>query len=521
MTKTGVINNGFVNETQSTSTPIQPLDDVRQSQEMLALEEVSSPNHEGKVAPSSSTNQPTTEVIPRLSEVQTNDSSIECVEIELEEMEKSPANELEVVPNVVSTAIVSETKLPQKSNLDRSKLNEISFVDDIKHICVERREPNGTAYFVEMDLVKNPPDPSTESPEESVDVNEVDCSDGLEKNMMERVLKQTNIEFRPEPLPVVVPAVSAAPADSVGSLHSEDSECEEEREVRAIVHAPNEVPPTVPGVIRPTDPSGKRPYAKRSPNFHIGVYEAIPKQKLLYDNDKHRQEFKMRLENLFNQNEGGYVQNRAKSNFNSPVARHSHRLSMDSQRLNHSISAPESLEISSDEIVSRNRSTEANPSKIPIPPVFNQQVYDTIGRRYGKPFASVSDMSITSDMSNGTTNDRTPPELTKKGNLSRTKAHENLTELNEHDEVGIKQKLEHILSKGRKMQANTTDLESNTNENIRRSKPFQPFDTVRKQKMLFSDVLKSIGPDIHANLHPTQTNAAIDIQQTQRRESLD
>lgn len=87
----------------------------------------------------------------------------------------------------------------------------------------------------------------------------------------------------------------------------------------------------------------------------------------------------------------------------------------------------------------------------------------------------------------------------------------------------IQQKLEQILSKGRTTtMVDPLDLQRNSNENIRRNKPHEPFDTVRRQKMLFSNVLKSIGPDIHANLHQTHGVAADDIKETtERRDSLD
>lgn len=301
---------------------------------------------------------------------------------------------------------------------------------------------------------------------------------------------------------------------------------------------------TVPGVIRPVDPTSNRPYQKRLPNFQMGLYEAIPKQKLLYEKDAERMAFKMRLENLFNQDDEKSTLRRPKANFSSPTSMHSQRIS-----LNHSTSAPESLILpNSDlEVAKSAVSTVETPSQIPTAPVFNQQLYDTIGRRNRKVFSSVTDV-IDID---STINDN---EFNKKGNLSRTKAHENLTALdlddveeitiatttaaaaaaanddddnggndsNDSEPTNIKQKLEQILSKGRTTQADQSDLERNNNENIRRRTPIQPFDTVRRQKMLFSNVLKSIGPDIHANLHQTHGTAADDIKETiQRRESLD
>lgn len=500
-------------------------------------------------------------------------------EFELEEVINNSTEDSDV-PKSSEIKSLPKASPPQ---MDHSKLNEISSVDDIKHMCVERREPNGTTYFVEVDLVQ-----TTENDMKNEEVlqngeNIDESAEELEKNIVERVLSQTDIEMRPTSEPkLIILAVSPEFEDS-------DSEEEEEKEVRVIVHASNEqssiyeqsdstsfqssIPSeslmtpidssipyesttpfesttptassvpyehstsfelltpsqtrTSPGVIRPV---GASENSKQSPNFQIGVYEALPRQKLLYENDKERMAFKMRLENLFGQNDETASLNRAKSNFSSPITPHSQRLST----LHHSISAPESL---LNETIT-NAPVKVVPSKIPIPPAFNQELYDTVALRNRKAFSSASNVIDV----NGTTNDHVPVEsVNKKGNLSRTKAHENLAELMAENDAppaevvlreastsapNIKQKLEEIFSKGRTTTQldESVDLEANrnsNNENMRRSKRLEPFDTVRKQKMLFSDVLKSIGPDIHSNLHPIHTTAAIDIQQTQRRESLD
>ncbi|XP_055301854.1 uncharacterized protein LOC129568229 [Sitodiplosis mosellana] len=481
-------------------------------------------------------NRSPNEIPPKKADVKTFET--DSVEFELEEVTKSPIEEFDV--NRTEIKAIPKTSPPQ---IDHSKLNEISSVDDIKHMCVERREPNGTAYFVEVDLVQSGMENEMKNCEVTAkDIENIgENTEELEKNIVERVFNQNDIELWPKPEPKLI-ILSAA-----SEFENSETE-EEEKEVRAIVHASNEhsspfelldstsiessIPfkhsssfecltpnkmVTSPGVIRPI---GVYEKPRRSPNFQIGVYEALPRQKLLYENDKDRLAFKMRLENLFGQSdEIAATPNRAKSNFSSPIQPHSMRLST----LNHSISAPESLH---DETVSNGLPPKEVPSKIPIPPAFNQELYDTVGRRNRKAFPSAFDV-IDVD---GTIKDRMPFEsVNKKANLSRTKAHDNLTELGgveNNAPPNIKQKLEEIFSKG--LAATQLDVpvdfEANrngNNENIRRSKRLEPFDTVRKQKMLFSDVLKSIGPDIHSNLHPTHTTAAIDIQETQRRESLD
>lgn len=475
---------------------------------------------------------PSNQTSPNVAKVQSKDhTNWKRVDLELQPVVKSSPEEIEKSSEETDTAetpldtiVVVEQRPPPKAHLDQSKLNEISSVDDVKHTCVERREPNGTTYFVEVDMVPNGVPATSEPLNQNADVNQsyqpTEFMNGftqeMEKSMMESVLNQSDVEFKPDPKP---------PIERAATPVSEDSQSEDELEVRAIVHAPNGhfspfgTPPTTPGVIRPIDPVGRRAQTLRLPNFQIGIYEAIPKQKLLFENDKNRRAFKRQLEHLFSRNDET-LPNRTKSNFNSPISK---RMTFDSKHLNHSISAPESLDIPLDEITSKQPSIDVMASKIPQPPAFNQHIYDTIGRRNRKVLSVASDVI---DIDSPASVSHVPPEpvavmMVKKGNLSRTKAHENLTELDNDEVPNIKQKLESIFSRGQTTQVtNVAELDDNQNQNIRWSKRMEPFDTVRMQKQRFNNVLKSIGPDNHANLHPTQTTAAIDIHEMQRRESL-
>lgn len=505
------------------------------------------------------------EIIPQHAEMRTFET--ESVEFELEEVAKRPIQEFE------SMEIFTGIKVLQRANslqMDQLKLNDITSVDDIKDICVERHEPNGNAYFVEVNSIADSAgnemnkfvqfDLNQSDSSQCDETSEVDKEE-IEKNTVERVLNQSDVELNPKSKPE--PVILTVPSESI-----------EEKKVHAIVHATNEhqtqfedasenstpnsvieqnspkfelLTPIESKTVQqkpnehstPTEHSTLTTYSiqneivthpvvmrsiksgekhAQSPNFKIGVYEALPKQKLLYENDKERLAFKMRLENLFGQNEETIVKNRAKSNFNSPTTPHSMCL----RSWRHSLSAPESLHIELNEPVIQ--------AKVPIPPAFNQELYSTIGRRNRKVLSSTSDVIEV----NGSENNRMPTESVGQAvKLSRTKAHENLTELNDENDIAtnIKQKLEEIFSKGRKMQQQqqqkhnddddeTMDMPANRNNN-RRSKRFEPFDTVRKQKILFSDVLKSIGPDIHVNLHSTHTAASNDKHKAEHRESLD
>lgn len=552
VTNSGITNAGFEADVHSVESP--STDRALASESTLKIEESSvsfvknsddsEEDLENGVSDSvHSINQP-----PNVAKIEPNHSNSEIVAIE--QMVKSPTdqipNTLEETDTPLEIVAVVEQKPHHKSYLDQAKLDEISSVDDVKDTCIERREPNGTVYFVEVDKFQNESPEPNESSHQNAHVNQTNqmndlndalngLNDDLERNIVERVVNQSEIEFQPESKPII----NQEPI----SPSIVDSESEEELEVRAIVHAPNghsspfDTPPTTPVIMRPIDCSEQREtQTLASPNFQIGVYEAIPKQKLLFENDKNRLAFKTRLENLFGRNDGTVTLGRTvqvKSHFNSPIAIHSKRMSFDT-RLNHSISAPESLDIPVDETTtSKDPFTSINmtPTEIPAAPVFNQQLYDTIGRRKRKEFSSSSNViDINSPISNGY--GHKTPEPTRKGNLSRTKAHENLAVLdndgNDSDDncptspANIRQRLEHIFSRGQTTQVtNVAELDINQNENIRHSKRREPFDTVRMQKMRFSTVLQSIGPDIHANLHPTQTTAAIDILEQQRRDSLD
>lgn len=527
-------------------------------------------------------------------ETSTNDSPRESIEMEV--IVKSASEEKS------KTMTVAEYKPPFRGyNLDHSKLNEIASVEDVRHTIIERREPNGTTYFVEVDAIvvsethATTVNGSLDSSDDttSTAANQLDQSYELsesekielERNIMERVLNQTDIEPLPPTIVSVTPNAAAAEAAAVVAITvtddyaSDDSSMEEGREVRAIVHASNSrfnspmyTPPPTPSTPPPSLKHKAHPFEKQppspqqTPNFRIGTYESTPTHKLLYENDQSRRAFKSRLEHLFSQSEETRSLKSAQNL--SPVSRYSQRLLPFNAKLNHSMSAPESLVDSSvDELDELNHESlpstatttamhkekEAavngtSPSEIPLPPVFNQQLYDTIGRRNRKAFASTGDVI---DIDGNDTKSKSAPNTLQKFSLPRVTVHENLTRLNSRADVrgenaaadnvdgddddesedeipnmaAIRQKLEQIFSKGRTIQADVDDLELNQNENVRRSKRRELFDTVRMQKMRFSSVLKSIesiGPDVHANLHPTHTPAAEDIKQQEikRRESL-
>lgn len=535
-------------------------------------------------------------------ELPANDASAKSDAIEMEsiaiEISSSPPPPPSPQPEQAKklTTAPVECRPPQKGcYLDNSKLDEIASIEDVRHTIIECREPNGTTYFVEASTTAatEADRPNVGSDDTTIttaaaanpsaqlyELSELDKIE-LERNMLERVLNQIDIHVDRQQSPAIdsesPPAVVAAAVATSDDFISDDYSIEDEREVRAIVHATNSYfnspmytpPPTpiTPPSPPPTPPPKPKLFAESkqhtvpTPNFRIETYETMPAHKLLYENDQSRREFKLRLESLFKQND----ESRAPATrFISPVLRHKQRISPHNVHLNHSMSAPESLVIASatdaddDDIA---ESTEkhsvplslptplillpppigtSSPSKIPSAPVFNQQLYDTIGRRNRPSLTVASGDRIDIDDSNTKKHtSKSAPQTLQKSSLQRAKAHENLAQLDndgtsnngdssKNDEIpniaAIRKKLENIFSKGRTAQADVTDLELNQNENVRHSKRHELIDTVRMQKMRFNSVLKSIesiGSDVHANLHPTNTAAANDIQQEiKRRESM-
>lgn len=579
-TITSATNGGFMSDIEATAQIDTSIGDQLPDQESTKIRVESSRNHEKITISNENHQKQTSDCHEHIDGMPSNHSE----PLAIDTSAASHLNEMKVIPKTSSPQF--ERKPPQKGcYLDHSKLDEIASVDDVRHTIIECREPNGTTYFVEADTITVAESSNgtnddtittatttiiTNQSNQLCELSEMEKIE-LERNIVERVLNQTDIQLASNQASAVVCAGAVTDDDFI----SDDSSVEEEREVRAIVHATNSrfnspmyTPPPTP-ITSPAPPPSqpchkvhlfeKRAQTVRAPNFRIETYEAMPAHKLLYENDQSRRAFKLRLENLFKQND----ESRApKAHFASPVARYSHRI----LPYNHSISAPESLAISlngnddgDDEMVSAKieivsvplslppltpsavltteKASIDSPSTVPSAPVFNQQLYDTIGRRKRMAAGDVIDIDDDDNTAKSPPS-KSVPQTLQKSNLQRTKAHENLAHLHDSDDgddsnhknqeipniTGIRKQLENIFSKGRTVQADVVDLDMNQNENLRRSKRHELIDTVRMQKMRFSSVLKSIesiGPDIHANLHPTNTLAANDIQcEIKRRESM-
>lgn len=538
--QSGIPNNGFISDDEPSKRT--------SSKTTLKLED--DPNTNGILIQHS--NQITT------NSTQINDGNesiemhvIESVEFMMDEI-KCKAN----VENIIEERPAYETIATENQNQQRfgrrssiNKYDEISNADDIRKMCIEKREPNGNTYFIE---IKSPLNTYHETASNTSSSSTSDKRN--EKLSMVNVVNTNDIEFQNESEPQQHPSVH-----DVHDVHSFDkSDSEDEQIVKAVVHVSvetiqqNEIDSndvktitiqpqmnkmsmeiTKPGVIKAIKPID----TQRKPNFRIGAYEAIPKQKLLFEKDEKRAAFKMRLENLFGQNESQTL-NRTNSR---PTMAHANSAPNSLILLN---SNDDSMIATGQQCQSKlpldNYDAAIGPSKIPIPPIFNQQLFDTVGRR---------NRNITYQTALSTPNsvheidiDVLPMLPAKKPSLSRSHAHENLTIIGQNgnnnvdsidddgDNLGsdaLKQKLEEIFSRARTQNNNDDEnnvandtLDQNDGIVLRKIKPIEPFDTVKRQKLIFSNVLKAIRPDSSTNLRRTSSITSTDIKSIQPTDSI-
>lgn len=459
--------------------------------------------------------------------------------IEMYTIDSVEVDSIKEMVQPINVSVTVENKNVQRSQLDVNKFDEISSADDIKESCIEKREPNGTTYFVEIN-----PNRNSISKENSSNSSSDSYCDAIEQNIMEKVLNQKDVELKHDTM--------LLPAFHDVYLFDESESDEEEREVKAVVHVSNDTHKqddidsmeiktnssltelknddalhgmvvTKPGTIKSIDTC-------KSPKFQIGVYEAIPKQKLLFENDSERMAFKTRLENLFGQNDN----QKTDKSLDGPPNRVNRPFLAKRFDKNYSNSAPESLVLSmvNDDSASKSQSDKTiddTPTNIPAPPVFNQQLYDTVGRHNKNPYKTMLSTPTSNeiDIENSPkvldpSNTNNDSSSSKKANLSRSQAHENLTMIGQCDETdenseataneseSIKQKLEEIFSRGGRNDDVNMETDGN-HDNIRRSKRIEPFDTVARQKVIFNTVLKSIGPENSTKLRRVSSTASVEL----------
>lgn len=566
----GMINNGFVQNSPSHQIEVAPV--ITISNDNLKLENDESCTN-GDVQILNRSEIDTTQQQQNDKNKTTEWHAIELVECEpIESL--SDCHEIKETDDIATVAPINGHNIDDK-NIERNahKFDEIFSADDLKGNCIEKREPNGTAYFVEINASQNQNDSNIENVSHTT-LDATAYTDAIERNLMEKVLKQCDVEWKSEPK--LFPLFHDVYLFDESDTNEEEEEDEDEMKVKAVVHVSNEmvnqtdsndvemkldtvlattaatpapepsIPKsnekpnqiTKPGTIKSIEPH-------KTPNFRLGVYEAIPKHRVLFENDSERMAFKERLESLFSRRDTKSVENLTNSSSPSMnTQRHAKNISKHFPTI---ASAPESLILSnandgndddvkiaivqqfqSDVVVEKSDS----PSNIPIPPIFNQQLYDTVGRRQKNSYKTMPSTPAPSnriDIDVAAT--ATPPTsngIQKMGNLSRTEAHENLTIIGQNDEheinltpKTIREKLEEILSRQRtQINGFSGENEINNRTNRPNVKRIEPFDTVKRQKMIFSNVLKSIGPDNHTKLRRTSTIRSVDLPNAEESESV-
>lgn len=531
VSQSGILNNGFISDDKQSKRT--------SSKTTLKLEDEPSPN--GILG------QDSNQIITKNC-IEINDGNesiemhtIESVEFMMDEI-KCKVNVENILEQQLAYEMITENQNVQYDRRSSvNKYNEISNADDIREMCIEKREPNGNTYFIEIKSSLN------------IVSNSTLCSTNDKKNEqpnMENVLNANDI----------IECIQCESEPQHSSVHDRNSEfdesdSEDEQIVKAVVHVSNEtikpneilsndmktitIQPQMneismektktPDIIKAMKPIDIR----RKPNFRIGAYEAIPKQKLLFENDEKRVAFKMHLEHLFGQNESKTL-----NRINNPSSM--------AHAIRFTNSAPDSLillNLNDDSMKATNQLCQSTlpldnndaafgPSKIPIPPIFNQQLYDTIGRRNKN---ITCETSLSTPSSTHDIDIEVLPMPMKKPTLSRSRAHENLTiigqngnnnvnsvdDCNDLGSEAIKQKLEEIFSRGRAQNINddkngaSDTVDQNDSIILRKSKPIEPFDTVKRQKLIFGNVLKSIRSDSLTKLRRTSSITSTEFQPTE------
>lgn len=413
--------------------------------------------------------------------------------------------EEEAVAN--SPAIRVGNPLTRKSNESQCYgFDDIEFADDVKMTCIEKREPNGKVYFIATDMTSSQTsaaasadrDSSTDSGGEEVIIQEM-----VEKVLFQSNRGDANIEI------VAMDRKISPPRSDHDDVSDDGSEVEDaEIETRAIIHTIIDAEAAVePAPEQPTITTDKKPF------YSFGVYQSPAHSRMersTPDSIGHSKEFKERLTRLL----GQYSDDSVKS---TP--------SVERKR---SISIPADINVVS---LSENGRpslkllvTEGSSGGIPAAPKFDPFMFNTVGRRmklqHNQIQAPATAMSIENEFVKSL--DRMAPSSpihrTKKSNdlmsLFKHETEDN-AETEEASVASIKERLNEIYGRGRPpiepFVEDSVNYESGSRreseEGIQLRRPMKPYDTVHKQKQLFSDVLKSINPDVRNSLHRTESFA--------------
>lgn len=424
--------------------------------------------------------------------------------------------------------IKAENQSTRKSNESQyNGFDDIEFADDVKMCCIEKREPNGKVYFIEMDL------PATQSPQSTSSAssdreNKTDSfgEDVIIREMVDKVLLQSDRDEHEHRVVAAVERRATPPRSGDGALSEDDSEAEDaEIETRAIVHTINDVKdvdmPAAEAAVKPEGEVTAEPIVTTDKKqfFTFGVYRTPSSSRIEKSPSNsvgHSKEFKDRLTRLLGQFSVEPI--RAPSPFERK----------------RSISIPANINEASMADGRRPSlkllATDGGSNDgIPAAPKFDQLMYNTVGRRmrtqHNQIQVPATAMSIENEFAKSfdrLTNSSSHMHRSKKSD-DLMKLFDFETEASEEEASvsSIRERLNEIYSRGRPPIATfteetandeSTDSRRNSEEGIRLRMPLKPYDTVHKQKQLFSDVLKSINPEVRNSLHRTESIASADVQ---------
>lgn len=471
--------NVFLSDHNHTNTTMTEMEEITGSVETVkSMEDDASDSNCRSMTPP--------DVIPKIieSDEQTIES-IECPMVNMPEMHAEAVNSSYGFEQLVS----SSANKPMETQYNG--IDDIEFADDVKMCSIEKCEPNGKVYFVEMDLTASPSSLKTIYRENIANsTNSLSFGEnGIIQEMVDKVIYQSDRTQSRQEISEV----------NDEAEHNDESDADDaEIETRAIVHTIND---DVLELTIKENPIPIEAEEMAKPFFTIGNYESSHTQiehrtELIGPRSEIRPEFKDRLTKLL----GQYSEEPIKLQISLPPKR--------------SISTSDNINTT---IMTNGR------NNIPVAPKFDQLMYNTIGRRtqlqHNK--IQVPAMSIENEFAKSL-------DRFASNQIHRTKNSDDLLKIVKYetesdattaDVSSIREKLNAIYGRGRppvaafvEENANSESVNDrrNSEDGIQMRKPIKLYDAIHKQ--LFSDVLKLINPDVRNSLHRTESVALADVQ---------
>lgn len=448
-----------------------------------------------------------------------------------------------------------------RSNYRTSSLknfDEIVFVDDIKDICIEMKEPNGTAYFVEME-----PQDRLEQVDALKEKNSEEVTAKKDEKtvleMLDRVLGQTEKvgdEHRKSVHEATMNVentvddkddVEVEQTTEVALIHttSDSSGCDEDkqstpqplRSSKIELDAPsepikreNEGASKISEVPVKDEATAAPSESKPTPFFHIGTYKSLDESDSYkgFESDEQRKNFKEHLKRLL----GHGVTHQAST---EPRLRRSSSSVRRRPSLQKSKSTPDGINLVNGPKVSPpTRQLGTRKGNIPAAPKFDPLLFNTINSRF--KIQRITNEPATAQCVENEFDKSFQRQNLNAANLQRAQRTEDLTKFSDekatipentenNSVLSIRDRLERIFARGHPDQATRQSnpkpsalqvpnikseisgesIESN-DEIVKIRGPQKPSDAVNKQKTIFNDVLKSINTDVRVSMNQSSSN---------------